>query len=111
VKFSRTVERAARAIACILLTGWLGAQTITAANAADPARAETALRSTSTAAAGSRPQAKRLSDLAAIEDEGLTRHAAGEWSDSEVVVVILLLIFLFPIGVIVLIILLCTHGG
>jgi len=48
-----------------------------------------------------------LDALARHEDRTLERQrASGEWSTGEIVVVVLLLIFLFPIGLIVLIVLL-----
>ncbi len=49
-----------------------------------------------------------FSELAKNEDEGLARHVAGDLSTGEIILVVLLLIFLFPIGLIVLIILLVT---
>ena len=47
-----------------------------------------------------------LRELESREDESLASHRASGWSTLRWVVVILLLIFLFPIGLIVLIILL-----
>lgn len=108
---SRTLRRAAAAVACLLLAGSLGPPPFAPAGAADPVRVVTSPRSATSTPGESRPQAQRLSALAGIEDETLARHSAGEWSDSEVVMVILLLVFLFPIGLVVLIILLCTDGG
>jgi hypothetical protein len=52
-----------------------------------------------------------LDSLARHEDRSLERQrASGEWSTGEIVVVVLLLIFLFPIGLIVLIILLIVKA-
>ena len=106
---TRTLKRA---LACLLLAGLLGSPTAMArADAGDQGRAQLEHRSTGTAPAGTSTQAQRLSDLSKVEDESLAEHAAGEWSNSEVVMVVLLLIFLFPIGLIVLIILLITDGA
>jgi hypothetical protein len=67
-------------------------------------RAEAAPRPAST-----RSHAALMSDLARVEDEGLTRHrAGGHWERHEIVIVVLLMIFLFPIGLIVLIVLACN---
>src|ERR1022692_4602167 len=97
-----TRKRATTAVASLLLAaGLLGAPAIAPANAADAVCAQQESRSTST-----RPQTQRLSDLARLEDESLAKHTAGEWSDAEVILTLLLLIFLFPIGLIVLIVLL-----
>jgi hypothetical protein len=79
--------------------------------AAPPARADSTPRVATPAPA---PRARGSVDpatfdaLAAAEDDSLaSRRASGEeWSTGEIVVVVLLLIFLFPIGLIVLIVLL-----
>lgn len=108
---SRTPQRAARAAASLLLAAGLGAPSFAPASAADPVRIQTSPQPANTTPSGSHTQAQRLSALQGLEDESLAPHKAGEWSDTEVVMVILLLVFLFPIGLIVLIVLLCTDGG
>jgi len=80
------------------------------ARAADPP-ATTAVRSASTSA---RPSLApdTFDALARDEDESLAKHrASGErWTDGEVILVVLLLIFVFPVGLIVLIVLLIVKS-
>jgi hypothetical protein len=53
---------------------------------------------------------RTMDDLASVEDENLARAKAGaHWTNGEIIVTVLLLIFLFPIGLIVLIVLLIKN--
>jgi hypothetical protein len=77
--------------------------------AATQARAETGPAVTTRIAESPRPTASpaTLDALEREEDEGLATHrASGGWAWWEILIVVLLLVFLFPIGLIVLIILL-----
>ena len=69
---------------------------------------------TSSAGTSARPplRADMLDALARDEDESLAKHrASGErWTDGEVILVVLLLIFVFPVGLIVLIVLLIVKS-
>lgn len=86
------------------------------------ARGETAAPAASRATATSQASSTKpatpsvakddLDEFAQAEDESLADHRASgeEWSTGEIIVVVLLLIFLFPIGLIVLIILLIVKA-
>jgi hypothetical protein len=77
-----------------------------------PARATDRTEARAAAPAGvATPEVTRtLDDLASVEDEKLAHAKAGShWTSGEIIVTVLLLIFLFPIGLIVLIVLLIKN--
>lgn len=106
----RRSSRWVRHLACALTAAsMIFAGSTARADSARDGRATTQIQE-HRAVAGSADQDQLFRDLQSCEDEKLETRAAGEWSDSEVLLVVLLLIFLFPVGVIVLIVLLCTDG-